>query len=431
MGIHVEWGSAGPLVSKFSARLGQRTGANQGLAQQLELERSLLSRDDTLRQQGFSNALAAQQLDDQNRQHDQAIAAELYGKQQQLAARQYDAQEKAALDSQNFDQQAALADFQQQNVNQRQANDFADRMDRDSIDSMEKNAGDALNFATKMDLSPEGKRRLQELNQSLRAVQGGVGVQYAYGSNAHREVLGQWLNDYQRSGLQDFEQQPLTAEGVWGQETYKDELGNVYGLDRNNKLRPLRKGIPQPLSQDEIATNTYPLQGGGSIFINPRDGKLTQLHADPNAGGPKMSESLRLRKQAVDELMKEKEFSSTGDGAITPPTDTEVASRIQQILDQIHGHAPSPAMATGVSGHANSLPSADALFGGSNGSANSVQQIPNFDPNEPPQYGSGTYDPSQPARFDPMNSGPPAWYLQLRPGDSYTAPDGTTRIKGQ
>jgi hypothetical protein len=218
-------------------------------------------------------------LQEQQRQFDTQTANAAYNAQ---AARDMQRQQMAA--SQAAQQQALAANvFNQQAA--RQANIYGDQLDyqnaqenRDAqwqmqgVDSAEQMAKDALLAANKMNLDPEGKRKLAQLASDFRAIAAQRGVSIRDGA-PYEGVLRDWLSDFDNSGLDDHEEREPSPEEWFKEGTFTDERGNVWARDRNGAILKRDDAPPRPLAPEEIEANTYQLPGGGTMFINPLDGK--------------------------------------------------------------------------------------------------------------------------------------------------------------
>jgi hypothetical protein len=311
MGFKVVYDAPADLLAKFARGVGD----GQRVSQQRE----------QLRQEAIANERFLLGLNEQQRQFDTSTAFRAQEADRANAARQQQMGQQAAA------QQAALLNNQQA----RAANIYGQELDyanaqqnRDAefqlkgVDSMEQMAKDALLAANKMKLDPQGQRKLAELSADFRAIaaQRGVGIR---DGDAYGGVLGDWLSDFNNSGLEDHEQVEPTPDELWQQGTRTGDDGTVYGLDRNGTWRKLKDPPPRPLTPEEIQQNTHRMPTGETMFVNPLDGKPyfstpQKPEADPNAF---TQESFLKEEAAILALARERAYETVDGKSVRRPVD--------------------------------------------------------------------------------------------------------------
>jgi hypothetical protein len=330
MSWRIEYGADAALLAQLARNAGRGQLATQAQQQNASDERFLLGLNEQQRQFDTSTAFRAQEADRANAARQQQLGQQASAQQAALQANLFNSQQNR--DASIYGQELDYANAQQNRDAQ-----FAIK----GVDSMEQMAKDALLAANKMRLDPQGQRKLAELSADFRAIaaQRGVGIR---DGEAYGGVLGDWLSDFNNSGLEDHEQIDPTPDELWQQGTRTADDGTVYGLDRNGTWRKLKDPAPRPLTPQEITSNTYDLPNGGTMFISPLDGKPyfpkgptpEKPVADPMAVKP--MDYVTTYAKAFDILHKQAVAAGVaGEGekpTYSPPDQTKVAALAREMM---------------------------------------------------------------------------------------------------
>jgi hypothetical protein len=334
MSFRLEYGADAALLAQLARNAGRGQLATQAQQQNASDERFLLGLNEQQRQFDTSTAFRAQEADRANAARQQQLGQQAAAQQANL----FNAQQNR--DASIYGQELDYANAQQNRDSQ-----FAIK----GVDSMEQMAKDALLAANKMKLDPQGQRKLAELSADFRAIaaQRGVGIR---DGEAYGGVLGDWLSDFNNSGLEDHEEVEPTPEEWFNEGVYTHTDGSLWARDRSGAIVERVKAPPRPLTPEEIQQNTYKLDTGETMFINPIDGKTyfstpQKESADPNVVKPlQPTDRLSIRKQAYDELVQaERErvglLPDGEDKTFHGPSNDAVQARMREIEAGIGGES--------------------------------------------------------------------------------------------
>lgn len=154
-------------------------------------------------------------------------------------------------------------------------------------------------------LSPIGRQKFRDLQGKLQAIQKQQGQIPATES---ARLMGQWLQEFDQSGLQAHIQPQPTPEEQFAQSTYRDGDGALYGLDRSGAWRKLQDP-PQPPDMEK-----QPLSAENFPDIN------TWTYRNGGYG--------KLRDRARQEIMAER---ASSDDMRTEVDPSEINRRIRQL----------------------------------------------------------------------------------------------------
>jgi hypothetical protein len=387
MGFRIDHSPDATIAVNAARATGRGQRAMRQQEQDLETTRFLLGLQEQQRESDLNLTFRAQQAAAESQRYQDQLGAQ----QQFQAAQLFDRDQarQAALA-----EQAMQGQFQSDRLGMQQGYDWQ----QDAAQDIDGVAADSITRFRKMNLDPEGKRLFGEYASKLNEIRS---QRSSLRPEVYNDILGQWLQDVDSARLDSYEVQEPTPDELWQQKTRTSEDGTVYGLDRNGMWRKLRDPAPRSLAPEEITGNTYTLPNGVTMFVNPLDGKPYFPSEPKQETGPKQMGPLDYATaytRAFDVLHKQALAAAndvvgkSADGKdkyrkYSAPDPAEVRNLMQQMM----GPGGEQQSDQGVMGQAADL--IGGMFGG--------------------------------------QDGPPEWYLRLQPGESYTAPDGTTRIKGQ